>query len=547
MENEQLKNFNDRLSEWVASQGFWFQVRYSMFGGGLKGQAMFHLLRLGARILMVLVLAGLATWIYLVKRTDSVRYNEGFQDELKAGLSASELEIKGVGRVQGNLELARLAAQGGDHTFFNSLELRNLRCKMGLVDGLVGVWNPGVISILKLDIDLRAGADDSESAGKLAEVVFRKSEAVDISAFEVADANVTWGYSERTQGGIKSSKLKVQRVESGWRMNFKGGEFHQNWLQGLEIVELVVVCSPEGLVFEKAELKKGSGKVDFKGLRVNGGERPEVAGLVKIRNLGLDVILPPALRAFLEGTLSGEFRVFGSTNSSEGVGFDGQVVLDGEDVLSMRERIHLLRALSVVDYSRNYHRVDFREGSFQMKTYRGGLELSGIELKADDLFTLDGNLKVRLPTPKEIQAAVESGADTAGAPLFGEDATSGQEMEPTKSSLDFSLKRAGIEARRGQDGKQNIESMSLFDRVGAVLEMRSMREQASERMARMLRYDGMLRITVPGDIFERAPALQELYPVDPSTGRVPIQVPVEGHLYELTLEQEKDIYQRRQQ
>jgi hypothetical protein len=153
MENEQLQNFNERLSEWVASQGFWFQVRYSMAGGGMRGQAMFHLLRLGFRLLIVLALAGVGLWIFLVKRTESARFNAAFQSELKSGLSATELEMRGFSRSQGQMEVSRLAVQGGNETFFNSLEARTIRCKMGLVDGLIGVWKPGTVSILKLDVD----------------------------------------------------------------------------------------------------------------------------------------------------------------------------------------------------------------------------------------------------------------------------------------------------------------------------------------------------------------------------------------------------------
>jgi hypothetical protein len=545
MENEQLQNFNERLSEWVASQGFWFQVRYSMFGGGLKGQAMFHLLRLGFRLLILLAFAGVGTWIYLVKRTESARFNESFRNELKGGLSATDLEIRGFSRSQGQMDVSRLAAQGGDETFFTSLEARNIRCKMSLVDGLVGIWKPGTVSILKVNLDLRAGADEAESANKLADSIFRKRGGVLIDAIEVADANITWGYSERTQGAIEASFLKMQRTDAGWRLNFRGGFFQQNWLGGLEIVNLVVLCTPEGLVFEKAELKKGAAAVDFKGLRVSGGERPELSGVAKVRNLGLDVVLPPALRSFVEGSISGDFRVFGSTNTADGIGFEGRVVLDGGDVVSLRERIHLLKALSVVDYSRNYHRVDFREGSFQMKTFRGGMELTDVKLKAEDLFWLDGKMSVRLPTQEEIQTAVTKGGGGAeSSPLFAPHDPSGNGTEMPKTAADFTLNKAGQEARRIQEGKQNLESLNLFDRMGLGVEMRRMQEQVSERMSRMLRYDGSFRVSIPGDAFERAPQLQELYPADPASGRVSIRVPVEGHLYELTLKQAEDVYQK---
>jgi hypothetical protein len=62
----------------------------------------------------------------------------------------------------------------------------------------------------------------------------------------------------------------------------------------------------------------------------------------------------------------------------------------------------------------------------------------------------------------------------------------------------------------------------------------------------MLQYDGALRITIPGDAFERAPRLQQIYPVDATTGRVPIKVPLQGHIYEITLRQAEDIYQQGQ-
>ena len=548
MEPEQLQNFNERLSQWVANQGFWFQVRYSMSGSGMKGRAMFHLLRLGFRALIFLALVSVGFWIFLVKRTESSRFLDGFRNDLQSGFSASDLQMRGFNRLQGQMEISRLAAEGGDDTFFTSLEARNIRCKMGLVDGMFGKWNPGMISMARLDIDLRAGADDAESARKLSEALFRKSPKVETSAFEVADATIRWGYSERTQGSIESSVLKMQRTDSGWRMVFKGGTFNQNWLRKLEIVNMVVLCEKTGLVFEKAELKQGAGTVDFSGLRLEGGERPRLDGIAKVRNLNLEGIIPPALKTFVEGSISGDFKVFGSTNDSDGIGFDGLVLLDGKDTLSLRERLHILRALSVVDYSRNYHRIDFVEGSFQMKTTRGGLEVSDLKLKSkDDLLNLEGKMAVRLPTQEEIKAAVEKGAGFESSPLFApeDDASISKELPKTES--DFTLKRAAQEAKRVKEGIQSPESLTLFDRLGLSIEMRRLQNQASERMSRMLRYDGMFRISIPGDAFDRAARLRQLYPVDGGTGRIFMRVPIEGHLYELTLKQAEDIYQQRQE
>lgn len=542
MESEQSQNFNDRLSQWVASQGFWFQVRYSMAGSGMKGRAMFHLLRMAFRLLVFLLVVAACLWVYLFKRPNSERFQEQFQVEMQSAISASEFEIRGIQYEQGRLEIGRLAAQGGEGTFFDSLEASNVRVSMGLLDGFVGRWDTGIVSIARMDIDLRAGANNAEAANKIAEAVFRKSEKVSMNSFDISNISIRWGYSDRTRGSIDSSKLKMQRTGSGWRLHFKGGTFRQNWLRELQIVNLVVIAGKDGLVFEQAELKSGEGTVEFPGLRVVSGERPQVEGIVKIRKLALEGIIPPALHNFVEGSISGDFKVFGSTNSSDGLGFEGQVVMDGSDVVSLRERFHLLKALSVVDYSRNYHRVDFREGAFQIRTQRGGMRVSGIDLTAEDLFTMEGEFNVRLPTQKEIDAAVEKGTGSEGSPLFAAEDELTDVRKLPGGDADFSLRRAAQEARRIKEGTQNPDSLSLFDRLGMSIEMRRLQSEASERTSRMLRYEGAFRITLPGDAFERAPQLQTLYPKDPVSGRIPMPVPLNGNLYELTLSQAEDIY-----
>ena len=544
MEAEQAQDFNERLSQWVANQGFWFQIRYSMTGSGGKGTAMFHLLRMAFRVLVFMMLVAAGTWIYLAKRTETKRFNDGFRTSLKSALSASEIELKGFSRVQGQLEINRLACKGNTKTFFTSLEARNIRCKMGFLDGLTGKWDPGTISVSRLDLELHAGADDPESAKSLADALFKKSTEVLINSLEISDATLHWGYSERTQGAIENSVLKVQRVGDGLKLNFAGGTFSQNWLRKVEIVSLVVVCNPDGLIFEKAEFRRGQGTVDCTGLKVTGGERPLVEGVAKIRKLGLESVLPPALRSFVEGSISGDFKVSGSTNSSEGVGFEGQVVLDGQDTISLRERLHLLKALSVVDYVRNYYRVDFREGSFQMKTSSGGMDITELKLKAEDLFSLEGNLRVRLPTEEETKAALQKSEGAGSAPLFKGEDVENEEMATKEDGADFTLRRAALADKRARKEGVGEETSSLFDRLGLSLEMRRLEEQAADRLSRTLRYAGLFRITLPSDAFERTPKLTAQFPVDANIGKIPMMVPIEGSLYEITLTQAEDIYQQ---
>ena len=57
----------------------------------------------------------------------------------------------------------------------------------------------------------------------------------------------------------------------------------------------------------------------------------------------------------------------------------------------------------------------------------------------------------------------------------------------------------------------------------------------------MLRYEGGFRITIPGDAFESAEVLRNTFPVDPANGRIPIDVPIQGTIYEVTRRQAEEL------
>lgn len=544
MESEQAQNFNERLSQWVANQGFWFQLRYSISGSGTTGTVMFHILRMGIRLFVFLLVVALGYSVYLIKRSGGEAYHEEFRSALAEGLSASEAAFNGFSVGRGQFSINRLVSTGDSDTFFSSLEARNLRGKVDFIPIRGRVWDPGTISISKLDLEVRAGADDPESAEMISKALFKQFPDTRLTNFEVADASIRWGYSERTRGSISNSAMKIQRKDGMMRLIFQGGKFSQNWLRQLDIVALVISCDPDGMKFERAEFRSGQGTVDFTGLTVAGGERPTLSGTAKIRMLNFESILPLVLRNFIEGSISGDFEISGSTNTSEGIGFEGLVKLEGQDVITLRDRIYILKALSVADYVRNYHRVDFRSGSFHVKSGNGGVLLSAVSLKTDDSLSIEGELRVRLPTAEETRIALVQGSTFGGRPLFvGEDPES--ELGNSKSDNDsFTLRRASVESRRSDDPRNKGSALASFDDLAMSLEMRRLEEQASERVSRTLRYEGAMLITLPGDAFDRAEQLARSYPVDPATGRIPMRVPLEGTLYELTLKQAEEIYQK---
>lgn len=547
MAAEDYDNFNERLSQWVASQGFWFQMRFSMASGGSKGVVMVHLVRFATRLLLLLLVLGIGFGVYLFRLPGSKRFQDGIEEGIGKGLGAVECEMGGFRRVQGAMQISKLAAEGDSNTFFSTFEARNVRCRMGIFNSLPGRWNLGVVAMSDLDLHLNAGADDAESAGKMADVLFRQFGDLVFETVEVKEATVRWGYSERTRGVLSGTRLRIQRVPEGWRLLASGGEFTQNWFKRLEVVELNVLCTREEILFEKADFRKGAGRIRMDGLKIKTGERPEVHGTVAVSRMPIEDIIPPAARDFVDGVVTGDFKVYGSTNTKDGLGTEGTLVLDENNPIKLRDRIYLLRALTEFAVMSSFKMVEFNEGELKIKTRGGGMELVASNLRAGDLMTLDGQMGVRFPTPEEAAAAVER--DRVGDKVEGV----GMVRDPLEGRVvedpDFTLKRAGTALQKARQragmGEDGEGGPSLFDRIGQGFEARRMAEMAVERQSRTLIYEGGFRLTVLPDTFETMAALRDLFPVDPATGRIPIDVPIAaGDIYSITYDQTEDLYLR---
>jgi hypothetical protein len=535
-ESEQLQNFHHRLSQWVSGQGFWFQLRYSLTGGAGTGALAFHVARLMARFFLFLLLLAVAGVVYLIKQTGSVSYNQEMQATFLKKLGGEELQMQGLVVDRGQFSISRLAMTGTESTFFTELEMRNLKCKRGIFSGLRKDWDPGVVTVSRADLSLRAGSDSPEDAEAMGDVYFQDMGGMKLQTIVVKDMSIRWGYSERTRGSIIGSTMTADRLPEGWKLRLKGGTFSQNWLKRLEIEDLVVQFDRNGLSIEKAIFRKNDGSVTFHGLKVKAGERPEISGKMRLRKVDMSSLLPVAVRNFVEGSISAEFNVFGSTNSSEGVGFEGDLILEDEDFITIRDRIHILRAISVVDAFNNYRRIDFNEGGFSMKTHAGKLEISNLNLSAGELFRMKGSLIARPSTIEEIQSSI----DTLSR---AEDESGILSDEELDNSMPLTLESAAKEAEeaKGQGfAKQGDES--LFDKIGIKMESRRLEAISAERLSRALRYEGNFECSLPKEAFDKAPKLSEMYPLRDEKGRILMRVPLEGLIYDLTLDQSDGIY-----
>lgn len=536
MEPDRAHSFNERLNQWVASQGFWFQLKYSMSGKGLTGSGGYHFLRLVFRTLVFLLVLGVGAFFYLLRLPNTEGFKESVEEGIVTGLKGEDLKMDRFNREQGKLTIARLAGTGKEDAFFTDFDAKNINCRMGILDSVRKPWRTGGLMISDLHMNLRAGAMDAASAARLGDVLFQNDQDLEINSIDVENATLTWGYSEFTNGRIEGSVLKVRRRGEGWWFQFKGGTFSQNWLRGLEIREISLVCLPgEGIRLEKGLLGKGAGSFTFQELSIKGGERPAVEGKADFKNLPMECMIPAVVAQMMEGAVSGKLELSGSTNSQEGIGMTGKVELGEGDGILLRDRIPLLRVFRLVDSFNNYRRVKFQEGSFNLKSGNGRLELGEIDLTAGDLMTMKGGMTVRPPTKEEREKAVE---------VPPRDSPFASEPLPTPAEPDreeFSLKRAAQESRK-KAGKQGVGNP--FERYETVAEQRAFESVMAGRFAEALRYEGGLQITIRPDAFDQAPELKQEHPVDETSGRIPLKVPISGTLDLVTFGQAEAIYSK---
>jgi hypothetical protein len=209
-------------------------------------------------------------------------------------------------------------------------------------------------------------------------------------------------------------------------------------------------------------------------------------------------VLPATAREFVEGEISGDFALSGWLDQPEGIEFDGIVKLGDSGGISLKDSIHVLRALSVVDPYNKYRSVNFSEGSFRLKTGAGRAEFSEVKLSAGELMRMEGGMVVR---PQTLQEAQQAAVRVPGLPTLG----NGFGDDPHRAE-----KSAAIQGARrplASDGNDGV-----FERIGRANADRSARDDQAEENFRSLRYEGEFRLALPANVFERSAILAAAYP-----------------------------------
>ncbi len=540
LSQERLDEFQGRMSNWVGGQGLIFQLTHGGSVRGAHSSIGVWLTRMVFRLVVLAAVAALFFWVYLMKRADLGWFQAELNERITLALGVDEATAGGIERTRGHLEISKMELVGGEESFFDQAHIRGLRTKMGLLDGVLVVWNGGAISIEELHLELRAGSESDDLGAKMFQGIFQESERFKFSRVEVDHATIRWGYSGVTSGSIDGAQIRSGRDGDGWHLIVTGGTFSQNWIKQLKIERMEIAIRPSGVEILEAKLAGGTGELKFTAKVEGPASSPSLTGSGTMRALPIDAYLPEDVQAFLGATLSGTFEVGGSPYASSGVTMNADITLEDGDQVELRDRLPLFKAISVVDRFRSYKNVRFTKGQFKLETGGEVAVITDISLQAKDLMRIEGEFLSRRPTKEEMDEALRLERGGAAVPTV----KSEEEPEPEaggEKPQELTLREAAKAAREEGTEESTLDSL-LMNAIVQSKERKRFENEARARQERASVLVGLLKLGLNAKAFERAPELVELYPIAPEDGLRWLSLKLKGNIFQAGVSMAEEIY-----
>ena len=514
VDQQRLDEYQKRVADWIAKQGIFFQLRHAGTMGG--GSVIKQLGVLFLRVLVVLLLCLGLAFFALNHYFGGDDYRGEVTAALGEVLGASSIEAKKFERARGVSTFQDLVIDGGEESFFFQAEINRLAAASSFLTGITSKWAPEQVRIKAASFELKAGGDQEEMQNSFASIIASMSEG-NLESIEIEELSCEWGYSKITYGKLEKAKFRASRDQGVWEISLEGGRFSQNWLKNLDIKEAKLLCDSDGIKVEKLLLSKNGGEMELAGSIMGPAARPKfnLKGLFQSLPILSLVRLPGVdVREFMSGSISGDMKISGSTDYR--IVIEADVELRGNDVVTLREKWDLLRAISVLDVDRTYRRVDFEEGRFSFKTGGGEMEVNGIDLKSGSLAALKGEFKTYLPSQKEAAEALEivltEGIGSGSFKSDSTDTSAAKDLEDERMSLKTA---AGL--LREEENYLNFDNSGLDGVSEAQREVMTPQQIDDMRMRdemKVYRVRGDLSLGVAAIAFAEYDNLAKLFAVD---------------------------------
>ncbi len=506
-EKEKLRNYQNRVSDWIGSQGILFQLKYARTIG--VNSIMKQLGSLCTKLIIVFALLAGVTYLLLGRYFEGEAYAEKMSKQLQDSLGASETDGKGFLRSRGAAGFKKVTLKGGEDSFFYQLEMTGLSAPLTYLVGLTKNWAPKKVSVEQVELNLKGGGSREEMERAFASIL-ESCEKDGLNSITVEDFSCDWGYSKLTYGCLSNAEMQADLENGKWIITLSGGTFQQNWLRDLDVKKGELVLDQSGLEFVSLSLTQGQGSLELTGRIGAPIEKPKFALEGHFEDLSVDRFLKVSgvtVRDFLEGHITGDLQISGSTNSV--IKVEGKASVAEDLSLTIRERWPVLKAVSIMDTQRTFRRVNFEEGSFEFTTEGGGLQVRNLDLKSGDLARLVGEFTTRLPSQAEAAEFLEITL-TEGFSSDSTDTSVAQRLIDERMSLRDAYKQS-------EEAEHFTIDRSRYDGMNELLVQSSEEDLEGIRLLgemKVHRVNGILKLAIPESSFAEHEMLDKLYPAD---------------------------------
>lgn len=550
MDSDSRENFENRIADWVARQGLFFQIRYSILGGGVNILA-HHFLIILLKLLGIAAFGVVLVLVYLVKRPNTDKFKEGFRSTLIAHLACDGGKVDGFKHDQNKAFIRYLNLNGGQKSYFSSLEATGITFGMSIIESYKSVWDAQDISIDRFSINLKSGAETDEDARLIGDTLLNELPNFSFNTITIKSARFSWGYSERTAGSISGAQAVIKKEAKGYTVELTGGILKQNWLNHLQIKNLKIKIQRGKVIIDHAEFipenpnnssskEQMESSVTFHQFKVLGGARPLFSGAIRLKSVPIDCLAASTFQPYLKGRVSGELKIGGSTNLQSGVTFEGRLSLQDKDSLTLTNALPIVSTLSLINPSANLQKITFKEGYFHLKTGEGNLEINDIYLQAPDFVEMRGTLKARRPSSKEVESMLknreidaEMANDISSTALDG---SKEQMLNQLQISAETNKRPDFLVQPNPLQGTNKV--ISPFQIENEMLESVSIR---NERIFSTMIFSGEMNMMFSSSMFDANSAIFQKAKLSSDKTKLQLDVPIEGKIDAVTLKQAEEL------
>jgi|GEM_PF-6394979 len=242
MDQEQIRQYEAKVSSWLSKQSFIYQLFYGwrIVGVGMTGIRYFLAAFLKLIILLVIV-SVIGVIVFLFQHNTkgfAKKQSERIQKSLRA-------ETVSVSKIKGGfltpIEINAINCKGSEESFFKTMRFTHVQMDLGNEI----IWDKrkfrgGEVKCSKVALELQTENSPSYSS------LFQQANWFQYSKLTARSFECSWG-AGKSAGLIKKAKLQMIREENSCQLSITGGTLSYSWLEEIGIEKMVVEITPEGI------------------------------------------------------------------------------------------------------------------------------------------------------------------------------------------------------------------------------------------------------------------------------------------------------------